>query len=369
MITTKFNEGDILIDRYTIVEYLAAGGMQEVYYSHDIVLDRFVVLKTPKQGVKDRRFKRGAEMGAKIHHSNVASTLDYYEDDELTFMIEEYIEGKDLGKRLEEDFYYLDPHLASHVIKNLTKSLVEAHGNGICHRDLKPSNIMVSNDLNMSKIKLTDFGISKLAENEMAREIELFEKDNNTLTTSQTLFGAVPYMAPECWDDWKNAGQPMDIWALGCIAYHLLNGEPPFGTGRRAIRDVARYQDGIFKLKKPATFGRHKSVEALEDELWHLIQECLNPDASVRPTADDVLARFDEICYSNDERFRGVIESYGIPFDSTGFIRDIDTAEKWFYHSSEVYGKSSFEAGEEVCFNTFPGYPRGRCATVLILKN
>ncbi|MDO6408681.1 serine/threonine-protein kinase [Pantoea phytobeneficialis] len=369
MISTKFNNGAVLIDRYVIIEYIAAGGMQEVYYCHDKVLDRFVVLKTPKQGISDRRFRRGAEMGAKIHHSNVASTLDYYEDDHLTFMIEEFIDGMDLGKKLEQHFYYLDPHLASHVIKNLTKSLVEAHSNGICHRDLKPSNIMVSNDFNLSKVKLTDFGISKLAENEIAKEIELFEKDNNTLTTSQTLLGAVPYMAPECWDDWKNAGKPMDIWALGCIAYHLVSGTPPFGTGRRAIRDVARYQDGAFTLTKPATFGKHKSVEALEDEIWNLIKECLRADPKARPTADNILTSFNEICYSNDTRSNGVILSYGVPFESTGFIRDVKTNEEWFYHSSEVYGKSSFDIGEEVCFNTFPGHPRGRCATILILKS
>lgn len=49
-------------------------------------------------------------------------------------------------------------------------------------------------------------------------------------------------MAPECWDDWKGAGQEMDIWSLGCIAYHLLSGQLPFGSGRRAIREVARFQ-------------------------------------------------------------------------------------------------------------------------------
>ena len=87
----------------------------------------------------------------------------------------------------------------------------------------------------LSAIKLTDFGIAKLAESQIGAEMDLFNRDDSTLTSSKTLLGAVPYMAPECWTDWKSAGQPSDVWALGCIAFHLLDGNPPFGSGRSAL--------------------------------------------------------------------------------------------------------------------------------------
>jgi serine/threonine-protein kinase len=77
---------------------------------------------------------------------------------------------------MSAEFHYLDPHTCAHVIKNLAKALHEAHKVGICHRDLKPSNIMVSNDFNLSMVKLTDFGIAKLAESEIESEIELLRK-------------------------------------------------------------------------------------------------------------------------------------------------------------------------------------------------
>ncbi|RAA34809.1 serine/threonine protein kinase, partial [Burkholderia multivorans] len=67
-----------------------------------------MALKTPKDGVKDRRFRRGAEMGARVVHTNVASTFDYYEDERLTFLVEEFIEGVDLGRRLSNEFMFLD---------------------------------------------------------------------------------------------------------------------------------------------------------------------------------------------------------------------------------------------------------------------
>ena len=158
-------------------------------------------------------------MGARVGHPNVAATLDYVEEGANRCLVEEFIEGKDLGRRLASDFVFLDPSLTAWVVHNIAKGLQAAHKVGICHRDLKPSNIMTSADGHMDIIKLTDFGIAKLAEKELEAEIEKFEQDENTLMSSSTLLGAVPYLAPECWSDWASAGQPADIWALGAIAW------------------------------------------------------------------------------------------------------------------------------------------------------
>ncbi|MEM5431843.1 serine/threonine-protein kinase [Cupriavidus oxalaticus] len=354
--------------------FLAAGGMQEVYVCFDRTLEREVVVKTPKAGIKDRRFRRGAEMGARVHHHNVAATFDYYEDADLTFLVEEYIVGVDLGRRLETEFVFMDPSLAAHVIHHIAKALHEAHSVGICHRDLKPSNVMTSADASINVIKLTDFGIAKLAESEIAAELELFEQDQSTLTTSNTLLGAVPYMAPECWEDWKNAGQPMDIWALGCVAYHLLHGTPPFGSGRQAFMNIAKLlSGGPLQLARPTWFGTHKNTEALENGLWGIIEACIQVNPAARPKAEDVMRMCQQLCYATAIRKIGTITEYPGTYSNGnrgdfGRITDDVARRRWFFHLTEFFGQDSPEQGQRVSFSVYPGVPHDRSAPVLGLR-
>lgn len=363
----------LLVDRYRVLNFLAAGGMQEVYLCHDTTLDRDVVVKTPKGGIKDRRFRRGAEMGARVNHSNVAATFDYFEDDKITFMVEEYLSGQDLGKRLVNEFHYMDPALAAHVTHHVARALLEAHRMGICHRDLKPGNIMTSADPSLSVIKLTDFGISKLAESEIAAEMELFDKDESTLTSSNTLLGAVPYMAPECWAEWRTAGQPMDIWALGCVTYQLLTGKPPFGTGRQAIANVLKLEQGKTELVKPESFGKHTSTVGLEEDLWSIVVSCIQVDPTKRPSARDVVAACDRLCYPESPRLTGTVESFRVSYagggkGNFGYIVDDQTKNSCFFHLSEFFGAAPPAAGQRVNFALYPGVPWSRSSPVLLIK-
>lgn len=369
----RFPSGEVLIDRYLIEYFLDAGGMQDVYVCFDRALDRRVVMKTPRNGILDRRFRRGAEMGARINHSNVAATFDYFEDEILTFMIEEYIEGQDIGKRLESDFLFMDPSLAAHVIHHIARALHEAHRVGICHRDLKPSNIMASSDGGLSVIKLTDFGIAKLAESEIATEMDRFNRDNATLTSSNTLLGAVPYMAPECWVNWTDAGQPMDIWALGCIGYQLLTGQPPFGTGRQAIVNVTRAELQGVQLQTPIWFNKHPNTRQLEQELLEIILSCIKVDPATRPTASDVVAACDNLCYAAALRRTGTINEFGVKYASggksnAGKITDGETNNSLFFHGSDHFGATPPALGQRVNFSVYPGVPRSRCSPVLLLQ-
>lgn len=366
--------GDILIDRYHVDAYLNAGAMQEVYSCKDLKLHRRAVVKIPKGGVRDRRFKRGAEMSARINHHNIAATYDYHEDHEKTFLVEELVDGIDLGARLATQFQYLDPSLAAHVIHNVIRAIHEAHRAGICHRDLKPSNIMTSHDFAMSSIKLTDFGIAKLAENEIAAEIADFEREPETLTSSNTLLGAIPYMAPECWSNWTGAGKPMDIWAIGCIAYQLVTGNLPFGSGRNAIMAVARMeQTGVVELPAPPHFGRSAATSALEQELWNLVTSCLKVDPQQRPSASDLLTNCGTWCYVTSDRRQGEILNFRVGYASggrsdTGTIQDEITGTRYFYHASEFYGPGNPAAGQRVSVGIYPGAPYPRAAPVLLLR-
>lgn len=373
------NEGmlrpnQVLIDRYRVERYLNAGGMQEVYLCEDLKLGRWVVAKTPKGGVVDKRFRRGAEMSARINHHNIAATFDYYEGSEATFMIEEYVDGFDLQRRLSTEFQCLDPALAAHVIHNVARALHEAHSRNICHRDLKPSNIMTSSDPGMASLKLTDFGIAKLAENEIAAEMSEFERDETTLTNSNTLLGAVPYMAPEAWTNWRGAGQPLDVWALGCIAYQLISGVLPFGSGRAAIMAVARLESTkLVELPAPTLFGRSPYTARLEDELLDFINRCLQFDPRARPSAAQLLALCGSWCYGVANRRRGTVSSYGERYafggkSKTGYISEDGSEARYFYHRSEYYSASDPIVGAKVCLGAYAGEPYPRAAPVLPLK-
>jgi serine/threonine protein kinase len=366
--------GEVLIDRYHVDEYLNAGAMQEVYACTDLKLRRRAVVKIPKGGVRDRRFKRGAEMSARINHHNIASTYDYHDDDQRTFLVEELVDGIDLGNRLSNQFHFLDPSLAAHVLHNVIRAVHEAHRSGICHRDLKPSNIMTSHDYAMSSIKLTDFGIAKLAESEIGEEMAEFERDESTLTTSSTLLGAIPYMAPECWRSWTDAGKPMDIWAIGCIAYQLVTGNLPFGSGRRAIAEVVRLEQvGVVSLPPPPLFGRSAATRGLEQELWSMITRCLTVDPQARPNASDLLTACGTWCYATAERRLGSILNYRVSYagggqSKTGTIQDDVPPTLYFYHASEFYGPGNPAAGQRVSICVYPGSPKSRAAPILLLR-
>ena len=371
----KFKVGDVIAGRYRVDAFHLEGGMQEVYRCYDNALDRIVAVKTPREGIVDKRFSRGAQMGARVVHPNVAATLDYVEEDANRCLVEEFIDGKDLGRRLAGDFLFLDPSLSAWVVHNIAKGLQAAHGVGICHRDLKPSNIMTSADGHMDIIKLTDFGIAKLAEMEMEVEIEKFEQDENTLTSSSTLLGAVPYLAPECWSDWSTAGQPADIWALGAIACHLLLGKPPFGGGKGAIMKMAQAQiAGKVELSAPQWFGQHQETAMLETELWSLVQSCLQVDPALRPKADEVVQKCEALCYSAAPRKMGVIETCPLTYASGGTAQagliEMDGGGTAFFHSSNFYGAGVRpQEGQRVNFSATPGNPRPRCSPVLLLPN
>lgn len=372
----KLKAGEVIAGRYRVVAFHREGGMQEVYRCSDLALDRVVALKTPRDGVVDKRFSRGAQMGARVVHPNVAATLDYVEEGANRCLVEEFIEGKDLGRRLASDFVFLDPSLTAWVVHNIAKGLQAAHRVGICHRDLKPSNIMTSADGHMDIIKLTDFGIAKLAEKELEAEIEKFEQDENTLTQSSTLLGAVPYLAPECWSDWSSAGQPADIWALGAIACHLLLGKPPFGGGKGAIMKMAQAQLAEkVEVSPPEWFAKHQETAQLEQELWALVQSCLQIDPALRLKADEAVQRCEALCYSATPRKTGVIETYPMTYPNggkatAGFIAVDGSDDSAFFHLTDFFSAGVKPlVGQRVNFGTAMGVPKKRCSPVLLLQN
>ncbi len=351
--------GDVLIERYEVIKYLDEGGMQQVYLAKDITFGRKVALKVPKTASAEKRFERSARVSARVVHGNVAATLDYFELKGKNYLIEEFIDGQTLSERLENEFQILDPHLTAHVFHHLAKGVAASHHAGVFHRDLKPNNIMVSRDPGLTSVKITDFGIAKMAEEEIAGAF----KDKDSTTGSQTVMGALPYMAPEMITDQRSANLPADIWAMGALLFHLIGGKLPFGRGLGAVPAIVAAR----LPSPPALFATKPQFLPLTDDLWKIVAACLQKEAAKRPTADQLVEMCSKLCYSNSERKVGSIDSFrGAGRGNWGFI-DVEGGGSTFFHWDSFYG-DTVTIGGKVNFAAFPGLPQARAFPVLPLK-
>ncbi len=353
---------EVVGNRYRIVEFAGSGGMQEVYKAVDTAFNRTVALKVPKNPSAKKRFARSAEMSARVIHPNIARTLDYMPIGDTFYLVEEFVEGVDLQARLNDEFYFFDPHLAAHMIHYLAKGVAACHHADVFHRDLKPSNVMVSKDPSFRSIKLTDFGISKMAEVEIDQVME--DATEESITGSQTVVGALPFMAPEMISAPREATKAADVWSLGAILFYLLFGEKPFGAG--GLKVVARILNEELPALASVSKFRGKQFDPLVAELWLVVEACLKKKAGERPTADGLVEILSKVCYSTAEREIGKIYNYQVKGPDWGFISG-RCGEDYFFHKDSVYGQTPAN-GLLVSFAPFKGQPRGRAFPVLPLK-
>ena len=355
-------QDDALIGgRYKVVSFLNQGGMQEVYVAEDVRLKRKVALKVPKSSSATKRFDRSAQLSAKVVHPNVAATFDYFEEDDRPYLIEELLEGENLGERFKRDFNALDPHLVAHVLHHLAKGVAAAHHVEIVHRDLKPNNVVVSNDFGLEVVKITDFGIARMAAAQIESDMAALNEDQSSITGSQTLVGAIPYMSPEALLKPKDPRKPADIWALGAMAYFMLTGAPPYGAGVQAIAKIIDAEP-----LPPPPINPCPQFKLLGAELWQLIQGCLTKDSSKRLDADALVVRCGKLRYLAAPREVGRIKNYRAGSGAHGFLST--AGDDVFFHRDSFYGGKPAVDGR-VCFAIFKGKPNARAAVVLPLKD
>ena len=348
--------GDLIGNRYEIASEIGEGGMQFVYAAHDRLIDRMVALKTPKNRSATKRFKRSAIVAAKVNHPNVAKTLDYVRDNDNRYLIEELIEGQNLEDALLRRSGCLDPFSAAKVLHYLAKGVAAAHHAGVVHRDLKPTNLMVVGGYSLTEIKITDFGIAKMAGEEL---IEAAEGGSSTMTTSQTAVGALPYMAPEAIETPREVGPPADVWSIGAMMFHLLSGAPPFGIGLLAVRRILE----AASPPTPFFLTSNPQFSPLATQLMDITHSCLRKDPADRPTADDIVLQCGRLCYSSDSRAEGTIKT--ISYGKYGFIGS--SGPDVFFHTSSVYGPKSAKVGDSVIFASYDGGGAWRAHPVVVV--
>lgn len=350
--------GDVIAERYKVIEFAGEGGMQEVYLALDLHLRRKVAVKTPKNASADKRFERSAIVSARVNHPNVAKTLDYIPEGEFQFLVEEFIEGGDIKRGLLDTFCAIDPSLVAKILHHIAKGLAASHRAGVVHRDLKPSNVMVVGGPNACQIKITDFGIAKMVEEEIE---DAFIGGDPTLSASKTFVGAAAYMAPEVFRDRESVGTPADVWAVGALIYELLSGNPPYGSGVLAIPRILANEE----LEHPIRFRNRVQFLPLVNDLAEVVLACLKPDPSSRPTAAQLAGRCADLCYTVAPRKIGkcvYIHDNGVQ----GKLRADDGVDV-FFNKKSVYGPMP-KIGDGVCFSSFPGMPNPRAHPVLVLS-
>jgi serine/threonine protein kinase len=198
-----------------------------VYRARDKKLGKTVAVKVlshkePAESDRRKRLRNEARAAAILNHPSIVTVLDYDEEDDIPFVVYEFVEGKTLDQVIKEE-----PMTFERVVdiaSQLASALEYAHRRGILHRDIKPQNIIITGE---GRAKILDFGLAKKTKVELVREDGATFETSTVDTAAGTIVGTVEYMSPE-----QIAGETLDgrtdLFSLGIVLYEMATGENPF---------------------------------------------------------------------------------------------------------------------------------------------
>ena len=245
--------GNLLANRYEVLQKIGTGGMGDVYKAHDRKLDRIVAIKTLKAEYNGdnnfiRKFKRESLAAASISHPNIVSIYDVgtedIENEKVHYIVMEYIDGTTLKEKINE-LGKLSEKTALEYTVQIAEALKIAHSKGIVHRDIKSQNIMITKD---DRIKVTDFGIARVA-------------DNSTVTATNAIMGSVHYFSPEQARGAK-VDNRSDIYSLGIVLFEMLTGQLPFDADNPVSVALMQVQSNM-----PMPSSRNPQVSQYTDQI------------------------------------------------------------------------------------------------------
>jgi serine/threonine-protein kinase len=231
-----------LADRYRIERELGAGGMATVYLAHDVRHDRKVALKVLRPElaavIGADRFLKEIKVTANLQHPHILGLIDSGEVDSLLYYVMPYVAGESLRDRLTRE-KQLPVDDAVRIAREVASALDYAHRHHVIHRDIKPENIL----LHEGQALVADFGIA----------LAVSAAGGTRMTETGMSLGTPHYMSPEQAMGEREITARSDVYALGCVLYEMLVGEPPF-TGPTAQSIVAKV---LTEVPRPLLPQRH----------------------------------------------------------------------------------------------------------------
>jgi serine/threonine protein kinase/cytochrome c-type biogenesis protein CcmH/NrfG len=270
-------QADLLVGQtfghYKISKRIGSGGMGEVYLATDVKAVRKAALKLlPMRYTGDaerlKRFQQEARAVVGLNHPNILTVYEIGEEHSTHYIASELIEGETLRQRLTRGRMQISE--AVDVAIQVAGALAAAHEAGIVHRDINPGNIMLRPD---GYVKVLDFGIAKLAEQEAPATMPKDEALLLVETNLGLILGTVPYMSPE-----QACGTPVDkrtdIWSLGVVLYEMVTGHASF------IGDTPREVMSTIVEKEPPPLTSY--IRQTPRELQQIISKALRKDRTER---------------------------------------------------------------------------------------
>ena len=230
MTESRAERGELIAGRYELEVEIGSGAFATTWRGLDQRLGRLVAIKIlHAQFAHDpayvQRFEREAQAAASVSHGNVVDIYDFGRQDDLLYIVMQYVAGEDL-KHLIVRERVLPPERAREIALQVLAGLGAIHAAGIVHRDIKPQNVLVGND---GQVRVADFGIAQV-------------EDLGQLTTAGTAFGTAAYMAPEQAAG-RDVGPAADLYAVGVVLYELLTGTLPFSAPSAMAMMLAHQQE------------------------------------------------------------------------------------------------------------------------------
>ena len=263
---------------YRLLRPLGKGGMGAVFLAQHEMMRRQCAIKVLPQTQIDKhssvleRFYVEAQAVASLDHQNIVRAYDVSKEvkdnKEIHYLVMEFVEGQDAQAMVQETGP-LDYVKAAEIIRQTANGLTHAHENGLIHRDIKPANLLIDKK---GIVKILDLGLARFHDDSGAASL--------TAAHNETVLGTADYLSPEQALNSHNVDPRTDIYSLGCTAYFLLTGHPPFPEGSVAQRLVAHQ----IKQPKPITEERSDAPSELTAIIGKMMAKI--PDDRCQSAAD-----------------------------------------------------------------------------------